>query len=331
MIDIFYKLDKFLYKRFVIKEFFINNKIENIINSKKLKMIFPNEIYEIILEYITDVESISNCRKTCFLFNEILKKSCIKISENKKRDFNNPFPRLSNYNNLVLNFLYSFENIKYLDFPIFANHSICRKISSLNLQRLTLRVTDVVNIMCCLDIFMSENKTVKIFLGKRIYWIKKGFFGKCDGDYNFVDYLLMEIANAESVISNKYLNSLHDVDEFIYLSNPEKITSLDYYPALCLKSYKWRPILSDDRRKLNYLYEINKFIKDIEEVRPKILEYEMPVYPEYIQDMKNIYINVENYSYIEDDKLCFSYNNKSIDLNNLKEAEEYIDDYFEML
>ena len=162
-------------------------------NQNQTFSVFPLEIYEIILDNIFDVETISNCRKTCTFFNEILTRRCIKITENKKRDYNNPFPRLSRNKNLILNFLYSFQNIRCLDFPIFVNHSIFQKVSKLNLERLTIRTEDITEILYCIDIFIRQGKTLKIIKDKNIYWLKENFFGKFNGNYDFNDELLMDI------------------------------------------------------------------------------------------------------------------------------------------
>lgn len=283
---------------------------------------FPSEIFEVILRHVSDVESVSNCRKTCYLFNYLLTKNTKYLSNKIKTYIWNPFPKPKSIN---LDFMHSFPNLRSLDIPVnIEEFSDLDKFS--NYTRLTLNLKiDMLAILEFIENFIMKGGVLKINYNETKYWVKMGTYGKEGGICDVHDILLMDICRCKTLISDVYSN--YHVENTIFLCNPEEIKGINYVPPIYTKHYKWRPVQSKYRNLKNNSKEYFKNFKFSYGVRPNIKTYEMPLDISQTNKLKEVFINLENHAYIEND--YFYTKNETINLNgNLPKVEEYMNTYF---
>jgi hypothetical protein len=309
-------------------------------------MFFPNEIWEIILSNVYDPVNLSNFRQTCKLFNYILTNRTKIIKDERKNDH---FPKLSRNKSLNLNFLYSFSNLKILDFPVQINNfKNLYKISELNLSKITINIDkkNTISVLLFLVSYKKEkslkNVVFKIIQGKSIRWLTNKKYALYNSEFEIADNYLMGLCNCKTLITNSNYRLESSLKNLIYLSPIERLKFIDYMPPLHVKSYSWRPIATEDRRKINKLTKLSASINALQEVRPNIKKYEMPILPKHSEKMKDVFFNSKNFAVLHEgncyenyeNKLVYYYSSKiyyknGIDLDNLPEGEDYIDSLFD--
>lgn len=306
----------------------------------------PNEILEIILSNIKDPVNLSNCRKTCKLFNYIL--------TNRNRNIEN-IKQISKNKSLNIDFLNSFLNIKILDFPVKIRHfTDLYEIGKLNISKFTFQIDkkDNVSLLLFLLDYNREkirkyknlkNTVFKIIQGKTIRWITNKKYAVYNADFEISDNYLIKICCCETLITNSRYSLYSSVKNIIYLSTIEKLKFIDYIPPLHIKSYSWRPIASQNKNKINKLKNLSRSITSLLEVRPNVIKYEMPILPKHYKKMKDIFFNAESFGILHEkrnskeyeDNLVYYYSSKNyhkngIDLDNPPDGEDYIDSLFKI-
>jgi len=275
---------------------------------------FPNEIYENIIKYVTNLETIQNCRLVCFDWKEIINNSITKIT-NEKRD-----KRIMNRK-----FIEIFTKLKYSEFYIKIENI------SINLNTIFLKEIDILDNISWLEDMVLNNKTIKIYKKNCIYWLKLGFYGKYEkyvGEFNEVDGQLMDVCRCETLISNKKPYHYFPVKNFIYLSGYNELTCFDYIPFVNIKSYSWQPVEANDRRKIDFQKEVEKMSQIlilISNIYPDINKYEIPILEKDFESIRKKFPNSQNFSILSEMNLHFK--NKVINLNNLPTSEQYIDSF----
>jgi hypothetical protein len=286
---------------------------------------FPNEIYENILSYVSDLKTLFNCRLVCFVFKEIVSNNT-KIDNRDKRDEKNI---------LSLKILSLFPKLKYLDIPIIFPFYIFEFQNFENLERITLKNVNILEIISSLEDMILKNKTVKIYSKNCVYWLKNGFYGKYEkymNEFNEIDGQLMDVCRCKTLISNKKPYHYFPVDNFIYLSS--ELTCFDYIPFRKYISFSWQPVKSEYRDKTDFknLNKLTETIKSFKDPYPNIKRYEMPILKDHIPHLNKIFPNIESFTIFSDMKLhninLQNTENKIIDLKNLPTIEQYIDSFF---
>ena len=141
---------------------------------------FPNEIFENILSYITDVEDICNCRLVSSNFKEIIE-NCREIGSFDKT--------------VSLKFISLFPKLKHLHAATHFHENLFEKLDTITLR---MKTKEIFNIMHFIDDFLfSKNvkKLLKIYTKTSIYWISQyryGKYEKADFEFNGIDEQLMD-------------------------------------------------------------------------------------------------------------------------------------------
>lgn len=320
-------------------------------------MEIPTEIWEIILSNISDVTSLSSCRKTCHIFREILTNRNEKIEKEKRRIFQEKIKKRNRKEKEIkLDFLLTFPKLKIADYPIvikkyndFYNiYTLKNRLKKL--RKITLRLEIDPGLF---SIFLEsypdilKEMVLKIVNLNSITWMTKNYYAKYGSDdLNITDFNLMNVCECKHFISNYKMEKdfyFPLIESYTYLSTIDDLSFSDYEAPLFCKNYYWRPIKYEDRRKIDNLFSLSSSINLISEVRPKVKTYELPILPQHIEKMKNVYFNCNSYRtlYSSDDFLngsceekCFYYSSQKIfflegiDLSNPPDAETYIDNLF---
>ena len=274
---------------------------------------FPNEIFEKVLSYVTDVKDICNCRLVSSSFKEIV--------ENSRE--------IGSFDKTVsLKFICLFPKLKHLRVPIHFNQNLFEKLDTITLRMKTKEIFDI--LIYLEDFLFSKNvkKLLKIYTKTSIYWISQyryGKYEKADFEFNGIDEQLMDVCKCKTLISNRKPHHYYPVQNYVYLSTIEDLNNFDYFPSLSLFNYSWVPIKSENGNFEN-LKSLSAAIYEMTEVNPNIYTYEVPVLQEHIPYLKTIFPNLTNTLIIKDNILHSK--RKQLYLNNIISAEEYIDANF---
>ena len=284
---------------------------------------FPNEIYENILLYVTDLKTICNCRLVCYDWKEMMYGTVTKITKNYNSEEKSIKPE----------FIQNFPKIKHLHVPV--NIKIFPKniqdfLSAL--KTITLENLDILENISWLEEMVLSSKTIKIYNKNSVYWCKRGFYGKYEkymNEFNEIDGQLMDLCRCETLISNKKPYHYFPVKNFIYISSLNDLTCFDYIPFLNIKSYSWQPIKAEDRRKIDFRKKITNLsssLSYIKNVYPDIKKFEVPFLERDISQLKTNFPNSESFAILRGSDLHFA--DKIINLSApLPTGEEYIDSF----
>ncbi len=276
-----------------------------------------------ILNFITDPRDISNCRKTCRMFNEHLTKYTQIIKENSiEKELDEYFPTL--INSINMNFFLSFSKITVLDFPVFVNsyQELSIIIMMKNLRKTTMRLSSKIDINFILQfvkdyksgytlsngtfIKQQRNLDEKIFKFIRkstIRYIKSGVYAVINTIHprhmNFLDLSLIEELNVKTLITNcvrdQIITSLN-IPTIIY---PYQSDDLDFNnePWLRCKEFICVPVT---RKYISHNIAIVYDI-EIDEVRPQITKYISPTLFNELDKLLYVFPNIKDVGvYIND-------------------------------
>lgn len=278
---------------------------------------FPNEIYENILLYVTDLDTICNCRLVCYDWKEMIYGTVKKMDKGGEKKC------------VKYEFIKNFPKLKYLNVPLTFSKN------SFDLSRLTnisLGNFSILENISWLEEMILGGKTIKIYNKNCVYWCKQGFYGKYEkylNDFNEIDGQLMDVCRCETLISNKKPYHYFPVKNFIYICSLNDLTCFDYIPFLNIKSYSWQPIQNDDRRKIDFQKNITKLSSSlayIKNVYPEIKKFEVPFLEKDLPQLKLNFPNSESFAILRGSEL--HYGDKIINLSSsFPTAEEYIDSF----
>lgn len=274
---------------------------------------FPNEIFENILSYVTDVEDICNCRLVSNSFREIIE-NCREITSSSDKCISQDFISL-------------FPKLKHLRAPTSFHENLFRKLDTITLR---MKTKEILNILIYLDDFLFyKNKVLKIYTKTSIYWVaahKYGKYEKGDFEFNGIDEQLMDACKCRTLISNRKPHHYYPVQNYVYLSAVEDLNQFDYFPSLSVFNYSWVPIKSEFQEKECYLKKLSSTIYEMTTVNSNIRTYEIPVLEEHIPHLKSIFPNLTNVLTIKDNILHSK--RKQLHLNNIQSAEKHLDSNF---
>lgn len=280
---------------------------------------FPNEIYENIIRWITDLDTICNCRLVCYDWKELVNNSVTKIT-NEKRD-----KRI-----MKKAFLDCFSKLKHLEFYLHVRS---------DLDVLFLKNINILENISWLEDMVLKDKTIKIYNKNSIFWLKRGFYGKYEkyhGEFNEIDGQLMDVCRCETLISNKKPYHYFPIKNFIYISGLNDLTCFDYIPFVNIKSYSWKPIQANDRRKTNFPKEVEKMSESMttfSNIYPEIKKYEIPLLEKDLPLIQKKFPNCQSFTLLKEDflqnlsKNFKNSENEKTDLYKLPTGEEYIDKF----
>ena len=344
---------------------------------------FSVEILENILLYINDPRDISNCRKSCFLFNSLLSNRTHTIKENKRKYndiIDEYWPLLQRNSSLTMKFILSFKRLKILEFPVRVNNFSDLSVIGMlkHLRKITIRMHESIDpdlLMNFIDNYKNgyvlnngmpikqyrslEDFVFKIIRKKTIRYLTHEKYALIYLDHrkpiSLLDVQLLKMVSTKTFITNctnEYNFNDLNINTVIFASCISDIHHTDYVPWLRVKNYKFQPIKSKYRNEsLNILkYPV------LNEIRPLVNTYSMPINETDLQYLIKTYINVKNIGVYITNKECINfilsfcnnYNMKNINiyshfdsldfklfpnvtqynLNNLPTIEEYTDSIF---
>ncbi len=273
---------------------------------------FPNEIFEKVLSYVTDIQDICNCRLVSSSFKEIIE-NCREISSFDKT--------------VSLKFISLFPKLKHLHASTRFHENLFEKLDTITLRMKTKEIFDILKYLDNFLFSKNVKKLLKIYTKTSIYWISQYRYGKYEKgnfEFNGIDEQLMDCCKCKTLISNRKPHHYYPVQNYIYLSSIEDLTHFDYFPSLSLFNYSWVPIKSENG-KFENLKSLSSAIYEIVQ-NTNIRTYEMPVLEEHISRLKTVFPNLKNFLLLKDDIL--QYKRKYLKLQDIQEAENYLDSQF---
>ncbi len=274
---------------------------------------FPNEIFEKILFYVTDIQDICNCRLVSSSFKEIIE-NCKEISSFDKT--------------LSLKFISLFPKLKHLHAATYFHENLFKNLDTITLRMKTKEIFDILKYLDHFLFYKNVKKLLKIYTKTSIYWISQYRYGKYEKgnfEFNGIDEQLMDCCKCKTLISNQKPHHYYPVQNYIYLSSIEDLTNFDYFPSLSLFNYSWVPIKSENGNFEN-LKSLSAAIYEMTEVNTNIRTYEVPILEEHIPHLKTSFPNLRNFLLLKDDIL--QYKRKYLKLQDIQEAENYLDSQF---
>ena len=281
----------------------------------------PVEIWEEVLSWIGDVKDVCSCREVCTAFKYMIERKVIKLeNQNLRKEIS-----------IKLSFLSLFPNLSFLHIP--TNTTNITFLKSLTYITLSMKdaheILDMIPFMEDYLFSTSEKKVMKIYQGTSIYWMKRHVYGKFEKykrEFDEIDGQLMDVCRCKTVISNKKSQYYFPVETFIYLCPIDQLSTFDYFPSRNLKHYIWQPVLSEDRRNINYLSLLSDTIAEITLANTKIETYHIPISTHHIPHLRTVFPNIHNYCTYDSGSISYS-NDKILNLTNLPKPETFIDKY----
>ena len=287
------------------------------------------DVWSNVLKYITDPRDLSNCRKTCKLFNQHLSENCKYITESNrpfKSEVDQYWPPLSRNHSITMKFLLTFSKIKILNFPVFVENyqELSVIIMMKNLSKATIRLSSKFDPNLLLQFVKDyksgyvlsngffikeernlENKVFKFIRKNTVRYIREGMYGLINTDHprqmTLLDLSLIKELGAKTIITNSVRHRITDTLDVNRVIHPYECDSIhfDHNPWGRCKEYICVPYKGKNRNQDSALmYEF-----ELDELRPNIESYIVPVLFIQIVKMIEMFPNINNVGvYLNEDK-----------------------------
>ena len=291
---------------------------------------FPNEIYKRILGYISDYETLKNCRLTCQDFKYLSKYT----------------EEISSYEKIVNEYIFTlYPELKKINIGLYIPTNprpILENLYSKNLSLIYMSYNgNLLNLTDFIESFILKNCKIKIRTKTSLYWLKINNFGKISSQpfFDNIDEQLIDICRTENLYTNVGVSSLRfPIKRYTLCCHPKTLRSIDFIPPSNVSSYTYQPVIESSSGypsfRLNQSNPVKYFNFNCINHRNNthnIITYYFPVRKEDVHLLKSSYPFLKNYSILEDNKLIFisdeNKEKKEISLNdeNLISAEIQID------
>ena len=288
----------------------------------------PVEIWEEVLSWIEDVSDICSCRTVCGVFKYMIERKVVEIKY-KLEDRN-----LRKGTSIKFSFLTLFPNLSLLHIPLrMTNTTNITFLKSLTYITLLIKNREeILNMIPFMEDYLfstTQEKVMKVYQGTSICWMKRHVYGKFEKykrEFDEIDGQLMDVCRCKTVISNKKSQYYFPVETFIYLCSIDQLSTFDYFPSRNLTHYIWQPVLSEDRRNINYLSLLSDTIAEITLANTKLETYHLPISTHLVPHLRTVFPNIHNYCTYDSGSISYS-NNNILHLTNLPKPETFIDGY----
>jgi hypothetical protein len=281
------------------------------------------EVWDNILNNISDVEDICNCRLVCKDFKDLIERT--EKMENKNIN-----------KNINISFIHLFPRLKHLKIPIqISTIYLLKNLRTITFyseqENLMQYISSIEDLLFPLSPhYINEKKIIKIYTEKAIYWLSQYKYGRyAEFEYNDIDEYMRDATRCKTFISNKKPFQYFPITNFIYVCPTKQFSGFDYYPSNTLKKYTWQPVVESMGKDIvdhfKYLEYLSDFVLEIDRT-DSMVTYEIPILEKDLPELKAAMPNLKNYAILKADSIVYS--DHITYFHNLPLPEVFIDSVF---